>query len=69
MTHTIDDLAKKMTEDVNHEIAQACAGESGLRWQTTAENIANERLAGEWEWILYSNFGEQPKIAITRYLK
>lgn len=69
MTFAVDDLAQRMTADVNREIERACRNESGLRWQTMAENIADERLTGEWEWIVYAAFGDYPKIALTRYLK
>ena len=68
-TVSLNDLAQRITTDINAEIEQACRNESGLRWQTLAENIADERLTGEWEWIVYAALGDYPKIALTRYLK
>lgn len=62
--------ARVLTDAVNQRIEDACKRESGLRWQTVAEEIADEALpSDEWEYAWYTRLAKPPRIVITRYLK
>ena len=65
----LDELAKKLTSDINAEIRRACDGEHYLRWRTIADDIASERLDGIWEWIFLETMSRPPELVMTRYLR
>ncbi len=65
----IDRRAIELTAQANALIAERCEGESHLRYETIAEQVACELLpADEWEYLLNTPVFGPPRIAITRYM-
>jgi hypothetical protein len=67
-TDPIDQRAYDLATRVNEAIQAACAGTSGLRWRTIAEQEAERLVDSElWEFAWVEPIGHPPRIAITQY--